>query len=672
MSNLHAHGDCAKGGVVQNLSSLSAPSHAIGPLSVQSWFQGIRNPSWSKTHFTVGALFIFALVLVIYLPILPGSFVMDDERLIKDANPLFTGELTARSVWFQTDFPLTLCAWRLEWLMWGNNPNGYHAANILLQAISALLLWRVLAQLKIRGAWLAAAIFAVHPVAVGSVARIAELKNTLSLPFFLLSFWGYLRYEASSLYPSDEGTRPRRAQWSGTGWFGLSLVAFVLALLSKTTTIMLPMTVLGCAAWQRNRITRRDLLHTAPYFILALAFGLMSIWFQKYQALAGEIAPPESFGERLSIAARNFWFYCGKAFWPVNLTVFYPRWRTDVSALAAFLPVALFGAVFLVCWKFRRGWGKHALFGVGCFAILLFPALGFFDAQCFTKFQVSDHLQYLPMIALVSLAAGGAAALPNRTVFQLTAVALLSALSLLSLKRARIFATQEGLLRDTLAKNAAAWPVHNDLGVILARRGQFSEAAEEFKAALQSRPDAPDLRANLGMTYIVQGRFTEACAEYAAGLRVRPEVAELHKGLARALQSLGRNREAIAHLNIAVRLGAKNETRLNLAALLFQTGDFQQTIAQYRLVLLREPDNIQALNNLAYVLTTCTNKTVRNGGEAVQLAERACRLTGFKQPSLISTLSAAYAEAGRLPEATAAASMASRLQLARPPNASPE
>ena len=150
----------------------------------------------TKTRLAVGAFFIFALVLVIYLPLLPGSFVMDDQRLIREANPLVTGELTPRSVWFQTDFPLTLCTWWGERLMWGDNPAGYHAVNIALQAISAVLLWRVLARLKMPGAWLAAAIFAVHPVCVGSVARIAELKNTLSLPFFLLSFTGdnTLRY----------------------------------------------------------------------------------------------------------------------------------------------------------------------------------------------------------------------------------------------------------------------------------------------------------------------------------------------------------------------------------------------------------------------------------------------------------------------------------------------
>ena len=292
----------------------------------------------SHTRLLLGTFFLFALVIVVYLPILPGSFVMDDARLVgKAANPLVNGELTLRSVWFQTDFPLTLCAWWAEWSMWGENAFGYHAVNMLLQALSAVLLWRVLVRLNIPGAWLAAAIFAVHPVCVGSVARIAELKNTLSLPFFLLSAWAYLHYEACSLYPQSKrsGAIPN---YRGTWWLSLSFVGFILALLSKTTTIALPVTLLGCAAWQRGRVSRRDLVHTAPFFVLSLSFGLMSVWFQKYQALAGMVVPSQTFSERLGIAGRNFWFYCGKALLPVNLTVFYPRWKTDVSALMNFFP----------------------------------------------------------------------------------------------------------------------------------------------------------------------------------------------------------------------------------------------------------------------------------------------------------------------------------------------
>jgi protein O-mannosyl-transferase len=618
----------------------------------------------SQVPNVLSAFFLVALVVAIYLPILPGSFIMDDARLVgKAANPLVSGELTFRTVWFGTDFPLTLCVWWAEWSTWGNHACGYHAVNILLQALSAVLLWRILLRLNVRGAWLAAAIFAVHPVCVGSVARIAELKNTLSLPFFLLSFWAYLRYEACSLYRTQDKPADAR-NLEATLWFSLSFVGFILALFSKTTTIALPVTLLFAAAWQRGRFTGRDFVHVIPFFVIALWFGLMSVWFQKYQALAGQGIISQTFVERLGVAARNFWFYCGKAVLPVNLTIFYSRWKTDASALAALWPAILAALVFLVCWRSRRGWGRPALFGLGCFTVLLFPALGFFDAQCFTKFQVSDHLQYLPLIALVSLIGGTIGSLPNKWVLRGAAVIVLSTLSILGFQRAEVFSTEESLLRDTLSKNAMAWPAHNDLGVILARQGRLPDATEHFEAALKSNPNDPDLLANLALTHFVQGRFNEACAAYRAAIRMKPDSPSLHENLANALKNLGKNDEAIAHLDIALRDAPKIETRLSLAGLLYSNQNFRRAVDEYHKVLLAEPDNVSGLNNLAFVLTVCPDKSIRNGGEAIKFSKRACELTGFRQAPFIKTLSAAFSEQNRLSEAAAADEMASRLQVA--------
>ena len=618
--------------------------------------------SHSPVRVVAGAMLLFALVLIVYFPILPGSFVMDDMRLVAGAaNPLVTGELSWRSVWFQTDFPLTLCVWKAEWIMWSDRPLGYHIVNIGLQAISAMLIWRVLKRLKIPGAWLGAAIFAVHPVCVGSVGRIAELKNTLSLPFFLVSFWAYLSYEKYTLY-RDELSRENAPNARNSFWFVASFVSFLLALLSKTTTIALPVVLLGCAAWRRGRITRRDVLHTAPYFILALSFGLMSVWFQKYQALAGEVIAPQTFVERLSVAGRNFWFYCGKALLPVNLTVFYSRWETNHSLLTALFPALLIVAVFLACWRFRRSWGKHALFGIGAFAMLLFPALGFFDAQCFSKFQVSDHLQYLPLVALLSFFSGIIASLPGKRFVWPTGIVVVCILSVLSFKRAAVFSTQESLLRDTLAKNPKAWPVYNDLGAILFSRGKIADAAGCLKTSLELRPNEPDSLSNLALMDLLQGRFQEACDEYRAAIRMKPDSMALHENIANALQNLGKFDEAIGHLKIALRSSPKIQTRVTLAGLLFLTHDFRNSINEYRKVLALEPDNVQSLNNLAYVLATCPEANIRNGGEAVRLSEQACHLTDFKQARFLKTLSAAYAEQGRLAEAIEANEKASRLE----------
>src|ERR1700722_16029941 len=207
--------------------------------------------SGRKQKLAIGILAMVLLTFAVYVPILPGNFLMDDVRLLGSDNPLINGQLTPSSLWFQTDFTLATFGWWVERLLFGNDPAGYHVVNITLHAISAVLFWRLLARLKIPGAWLAGALFAVHPVCVNSVARIAELKNTLSLPFFLLSFLAYLRYEAAALHPA-EGTQPPSNK--ATAWLVVSLVAFVLSLLAKTPAVMLPVVLLLYALWQRRRI----------------------------------------------------------------------------------------------------------------------------------------------------------------------------------------------------------------------------------------------------------------------------------------------------------------------------------------------------------------------------------------------------------------------------------
>jgi len=609
-------------------------------------------------HLVLGALAFFALVLFVYRPVLPGSFVMDDARLIGADNPLVNGELTPRSLWFRTDFTLTTLAWRIEGLLFGDDPAGYHAVNMMLQAFSALILWRLLARLKIPGAWVAAALFAVHPVCVNSVARVAELKNTLSLPFYLLSFWAYLHYESLALYPADG---KRQQNYRATIWLTVSLLAYVLSLLSKTTAVMLPAVMLLCAAWQRGKATRRDWLHVGPYLVLALAFGLMTVWFQKHQALAGEPLAPASFPEKLAEAGRNFWFYFGKALLPIHLSVFYVRPRIDPTALAAFLPGLFICLVFLVCWRYRHTWGRHALFGLGCFAVTLFPVLGFFDAQFLEKLRISDHLQYKPLIALVALATAALATLLPKKIFTAAAAVLILMVSLLSFQRAQVFATEEGLMRDTLAKFPAAWPAHNDLGVILAQRGDLTEAIAHFKASLQAKPENPDAERNLGQALAILGNIAEAETHYQAALKCQPFNPAVHQQFAAVLEAEGRLPEAIFHLRQALCFSPDTETHKHLATLLLQAGDFQQALLHFRKALTLKPDEVEALNNMAWILATCPDDALRDGNEAVRCAERACQLTAFKQPGVVGTLAAAYAEAGRFSDAITAAETAIRL-----------
>jgi tetratricopeptide (TPR) repeat protein len=641
-----------------------------------------------------GAALIFLLAFAVYWPALRGQFVWDDLLLV-DKNPLVKGEVGLLSIWLHADFPLTTLAFWLQWLVWGKNPAGYHIVNVLLHALDAVLVWRVLARLRIPGAWIAGMIFAVHPVCAASVAWISELKNTLSLGFFLLSLWFYQKFgqtvetnvnagasgsaeepeptpDASSCPPPPRFAavapklEAKAEQRSGMDqsvdhanlWYCLSLAAFLLSLLSKTSTVMLPVVLLASAWWHHGRITRQVLLRTIPFFVLALLFGLMTVWFQAHQVMQGETVQTENFFGRLAGAGWALWFYLDKALLPLNLNMIYPRRTIDATALPAYLPLLLWVGGLSVCWWLRRSWGRAALFGLGVFAVTLFPVLGFFDMYFLALSRVSDHFQYLPLIAVIALVAAGLRWLLPARVLPFVVATLLLGSAALTVERARVLASDETLWRDTLAKNPAAWTAHNNLGCILAEQHQMDDAIGHFQASLQYNPRNAQAHVNLARALALQGRFGEAETHFQAALKIKPRDADAHKSYAAALQQRGRIEEALAHLREALAAQPDVETRLQLATLLHATKQTREAVAQYREVLSFKPDSVEALNNLAWLLATSSEDALRDGAQAVRLAERACRLTQYKEAAQLGTLAAAYAEAGQFADAAATAEKA--------------
>ena len=598
-----------------------------------------------------GALIIFVAAFAVCWPALRGQFLWDD-LLVVQRNPLMTGELGLRTIWFRTDFPLSNVVFWLEWLAWGDHTVGYHVVNVLLHATSAVLLWRVLRRLRVPGCWLAGVLFAVHPLCIASVAWISELKNTLALPFYLLSILWYLE--------SDAEPRPAHLAPRASHWYWLSLGAFVLALLSKTSTVMLPVVLLGCAWWKRRRL---DWLRTGPYFGLALAFGIMSIGFQKHGAMAGVAVQSENFWGRLAGAGMALWFYLGKALLPLHLNMIYPRWKVDAAAPGSYLPLLLWCGVLAACWVFQRSWGRHVLFGLGYFTVTLFPVLGFFNMYFLALSRVSDHFVYLPLTALVALAAAGLGCVLKGRALWLGGGGLVIGLAVLAALRAPVFLDEEALWRDTLAKNPAAWCAHANLGWILASQQKYDEAREHLVASLAVKPDNAQAHCNLGRMLSLQGKFTEADDQFQAAVSLKPKDAEIRRSYASALAGQGRRDDAIKQLRELRRLKTDTETRAQLASLLFETGKHREAVAEYRLLLVAKPDQPEALNNLAWLLATSPDAAVRDGAEAVRLAEQGCRLTDYKQAQMLGTLAAAYAEAGRFTEAVTTAQKA--IELAR-------
>src|SRR6476659_3232834 len=428
-----------------------------------------------------GRALIFALVLAAvtifaYRPAWHGGFLWDDDDYIIN-NELLTAPHGWQRIWFSLDspsqyFPLTYSTFRIEYALWCLNTTGYHWVNLLLHVGNALLIWAVLARLKVPGSWLAAAIFALHPVQVESVAWITERKNVLMGFFFLLTIRAWVEFV-------DEQTKHR--------WFfyAMALVLYALALFSKTTACTLPAALLLILWLQGRRIDQRRLLQLVPFVVLALGMGLLTVWWERYhQGTHGPLFAISPL-ERLLIASRAIWFYLGKLFWPSNLTFIYPRWRIAPSNLlnyAPFLAIAGLGAgIYLTRRYLGRGVETAMLF----FGATLGPVLRFIMLYTFRYTFVADHYQYLASIGPIALVCAGAATLARSysearpLVFGLLACTI-AVLTVLTWRQSAIYADIESLWRTTIARNPNCWMAHNNLGTVLLQRGEVDDAIAQY------------------------------------------------------------------------------------------------------------------------------------------------------------------------------------------------
>jgi tetratricopeptide (TPR) repeat protein len=562
---------------------------------------------------------IILLVFLAYLPALHGGFIWDDDAYVTHNPTLHDGE-GLRQIWFKVGavpqyYPMVHTTFWLEYHLWALNPVGYHLINVLLHAIAALLLWQVLRRLPAPGAWLAAVIFALHPVEVESVAWVTERKNVLSAVFYFAAALAYLRFVAW-----EKPGSPNRLLWS---WYLGALVLFLAALLSKTVTCSLPAVLLLVCWWKKGRVQRSDIIPLLPFFVVGVALGLMTAWIEKYNVGAQGADWSLTFADRCLIAGRALWFYAGKLVWPTPLTFIYPRWEIEPAVWWQWLfPIAAIGVVAGL-WLARRRIGKGPLVAVLCFAGTLGPALGFVNVYPMRYSFVADHYQYLASVGLITLCAAGLARIPR--VIPAILVVLLGALTW---QQTGIYRNPEILWRDTLAKNPDCWMAQNNLGTLFADKGRFDEAIENYRKAIQINPDHREALNNLGNALAAQGRLDEAIENYYKAIQINPNYFDALNDLGNALAAQGRFDEAIKNYYKAIQIN---------------------------------PNSSGALNDLAWMLAASPDDELRNGAEAVRLAERACELTHYDKPLFIGTLAAAYAEAGRFPEAVTAAEKAEQL-----------
>ena len=587
---------------------------------------------------------LVGITFLAYLPVWRAGFIWDDDtfltnnRLIKESGGLFR-------FWFTTAapdyFPLTSTSLWLEWRLWGMNPLGYHLVNVLLHAMSAVLWWRVLARLKLPGAWLAAAIFAVHPVNVESVAWITERKNTLAMFFYALTLLWFVK---------SEETNRRNWYWASVGFF-------LLALLSKTSVTPLPVVLLGLAWWRRGKVTRQDCFRSAPFFVLSVVLGLVTMWFQAHRAIGGEIIRHDALVARLAAAGSAVWFYLYKALVPLNLSFAYPRWQIDATNVLAYVPLVLLLAALGVCWWQRGRWGQGLFFGLGYFVLLLLPVLGFIEIYFMRYSLVADHWQYFSIIAVAAAVAVGLEKGfgLNRYIGEIERVkkfwgvfsaGILLGLGVLTWRQCANYVNEGTLWRATLAQNPRSYLALNNLGSLLVEQGKAADAVPLLQRALEVEPGFAEAHHNFGNAFLKLGQLEEAFRSYQKAVEIEPSNALAQNNLGSLLLKKDKPTEAIPHFQAALKARPDfAEAYYNLGNAQLQLGANDEALVSFQKTVVARTNYAAAHNNIGNILFG-QGKTV----EAIQHLQRALA----SEPDNISVrenLTKAFLVENRLAEA---------------------
>jgi protein O-mannosyl-transferase len=655
------------------------------------------------TWLTAGtALLLVVAVIVAYQPAFNNGFIWDDPEYVIN-NPTLRDFDGLKSIWAEPGatpqyYPLVFTTFWIEYSLYGLKPFGYHLVNILAHAGGVVLLWFLLRRLRVPGALLAAAVFAVHPVHVESVAWITERKNVLSGLFYLAAFLAYMRFalpEKGSAGETAPGDRP----WK---YYALAAVLFLCALLCKTVTCTFPAAVLLVLWWKKGRLRRRDMTPTLPLFVVGISFGILTAGLEKVHVGALGDEWTLTLFEKILLAGRIPWFYAGKLFSPNGLVFIYPRWDINTGVWWQYLfPLAL-AAIVVFFWLVRKKLGRGPLAATLFFVGTLVPALGFFNVYPMRFSFVADHFQYLASLGVIVLAAGTTAAIigslgkRQRDTAYLVCCAVLAVLASFTWQQSKVYKDQETLWRETLTINPDAWIAHNNLGEILTEQSKLTEAVEHCKAALALKADLPEALGNLGNTLYHRKKFDEALTCFDRLLARQPDNVTALKNRGATLEALHRYEEAAASSKkaLAIAPGDAN-AHMNVASALRKSGNHSEATEHYDAVLRTNPDAFTAILNrglcyrkldragdavtafrsalklnpssgeamaaLARVLATRKGATKTEGIEAVGLGETICRATAFRRADLLDTLAAAYARAERFDKAVETAEKAHRL-----------
>ncbi|MEN6452080.1 MAG: tetratricopeptide repeat protein [Thermoguttaceae bacterium] len=614
----------------------------------------------------VCGLLVLAVALAFGQTIGFGFVNYDDDAGVYE-NRLVTGPLTWESLkavltdrHVEGTVPLTCVSHMLVWHLLGHNAAAHHAVNVLLHAGAVVLLfltlWRMTDQL-----WpsaLAAFLFAVHPLRVESVAWVTERKDVLSGLLFMLTLAAYSRY----------GSRPFAIHR-----YLAVLACFILGLAAKPMLVTLPFVLLLLDWWPLRRtptqrpgqsparltIAMRLILEKLPMFAVAAFF----CWFNLHGRTAASLVANRqySFAWRLGNAIISYVAYLGDFFCPLGLTPCYPR-RVELPAWQVAASALLLVAVTALALRWRRQ-RPYLLVGWLWYLGMLTPVIGLVQ---FGGQAEADRFTYLPCIGLAIALVWAGADLCRRWPRLLPFGATVAASAVLLLtgaawRQTSYWRDSETLWSRVLACDSRNALAHNNLGATLLGRGQVNAAMKHYQTALNIDPDYAKAHHNLGVVLAACGRPDEAIESYWRAIRLDPQYAEANNNLGVALAGCERFDEAIERYGRALEIDPDYAVaHNNVGIALVSCGRFAEARRHYRLALQIKPAFVEAMLNLSWLMATCPDGRLRDGRQALDYAERACKLCGGT-PEALHCLAAAWAEQRKFPEALAAARRALEL-----------
>jgi tetratricopeptide (TPR) repeat protein len=649
-------------------------------------------------------LVLMLITAAVFYQVCTYDFVnLDDADYVYENLKIQSGITPKAIKWaFTTGYasnwhPLTWLSHMLDWQLFGPKAGGHHLTNLIFHIANTLLLFIVLKQMthKLWPSAFVAALFALHPLHIESVAWVSERKDVLSTFFWILTMWAYVRFVS----------RPKIARYL------LIVVFFALGLMSKPMLVTLPFVLLLLDYWPLDRFSLKGkktglkyslsylLIEKVPLFAMAIASCIVTFIIQK----KGGAMEWEKYGLpiRLANAFISYLQYINKMVWPARLAVLYPHPNQNVSILYAVISVVFLLIVTILIFRFAKE-RRYLVVGWLWYLGTLVPVIGLIQVGVQAR---ADRYTYIPLIGLFIIIAWGLPDLLTKWRYKKIALGLASLLIILVMSICTHFQLcywqnsltlfqhaldvtkdnyvvhfcmagplrKQGKLNETIYHCLEAIRIKPNytkaivsLGVALDEAGRIDEAIAEYKKCLQIAPNDPLALNNLGIALGEQGKFKEAVKYFTEALRVKPDFANAHINISHALILQGNLDEAIVHLTEALRLDPHSAKAHNyLGYALMKTRKINEAITHFEEALRLQPDWIEPMNNLAWFLAASKETTIHNTDKAIRLAQRACELTNYKEPHLLDTLAVAYAAAGDFSRAIKTAEKA--LELCRSP-----